>query len=440
MGKIGIIHTAWLVVVFSWACCAHAGEPLDRLTALIQSGDYDGAWALAEELEPAHAGAPAFDLLYGLAAYHTDRHDLAVFAFERLAWQYPNDPRIRLALASARLATGEDHRTRQHLEAVLAKDTLPSDMRPRVRHYQEAVAQRGAGSSGNSGYVSGLVGYDSNINNATAAKELSFPGSFVTIPLPDEARQQASGFTELDAGGRLERLVNRQRGWFAQGRYRNRSNFSSGEFDQDIIEVSAGPSLRHGSSRFRLPLQVQTVLLDGTRFRNTVSVAGEWVRSLGREQAVLVLVQAAQARYPDDSLRDSHTVTGGGHWMVRQAGGARVYGITLAASSESTRRDEGDHLGRDLGVLRISGRWRVSPDHLASLALTGLYVRHHADHPLFQDRRWNTNVRLTVDWQWAVTAKWHIEAEVNHVDNASPIDFYEYAQSQVKVGVVYAFQ
>jgi tetratricopeptide (TPR) repeat protein len=426
-----------MAVAVAWACDAHADESLERLAALIERGRYGDAWALAEELEAERAGTPRFDLLYGLAAYQAGHYDLAVLAFERLAWQRPNDPRVRLELARARFAVDDD-RAVSEIEAVLATDPSP-DMLARAEHYLKAMSESSFTIRPRyTAYVAGFLGYDSNINAATAEGTMSLPGQPDPVPLPDEARERSSAFAELDAGAGVESPAYRHRGWFVRGRYRNRSNVDTGSFDLDIVDLTAGASFRHGRSRYRIPVQLQTLLLADSRYRDTISVTGAWSRSLTSRQAVQTLIQAAQVRYRN--LRDRDHIAGGGRWTFRPGGRQHRYGVTVIAARETARRDEGEHFGRDLGTLRLSGRWRPWPDHTAQVSVTGQYVRYHADHRDFGERRRDRYLRLVAGWRWILTERWRIEAEASHADNDSRIDVYDYDRTQVQAGIRYDFR
>lgn len=428
-----------LVAVLAWWSLAARADDDDlaRLQALVEAAEYVAAWPLAERLEPEHAGAARFDLLYGLTAIHTGRHERAVYAFERLVWQRPDDARVRLELARALFRAGEYERARAQFGALLATD-LPPRARTRLRRYLAAIERRQQATRPRvSAYLRSAVGYDSNINNVTTDKRVSVPWWPTPVELADAARGRSSGFAELEAFAGVRHPRSLRHAWFAEGRYRSWSAFETSDFDRHLLDVAGGPEWRRGEQHMRIPVRLQTLFLDGARFRDTAAAGAEWGWRPDSARALQAFVQAVQSRYPDQRQRDSRTLGGGLHGAIRPGDRRHQYGVTIALGREATLRDDAEHLGRSFGLLRGSGQWAISRNHEAYATLSAMRARYHADHPLFGARRRDRQRQLTLGWRWRLPGRWRVEAEAAHADNESTLEVFDYDQTVVGLAVRY---
>jgi hypothetical protein len=98
---------------------------ITNLKELIATNRYQEAYTLAIQLMDELEGEPEFDFLFGLAAIETGRPNEAVFALERIAYNYPDQQRVKLELARALYLMNDLAGFRAMFSEVLA--TNPAD-------------------------------------------------------------------------------------------------------------------------------------------------------------------------------------------------------------------------------------------------------------------------------------------------------------------------
>ena len=114
------MRTILLTVVVGFAlgiplASAQAAEDVEKLSGYLSSNRVVEAWALAEKIEPQHAGEPEFDLLYAQAALAAKHPSQAIFALERIRQQQPGQQQARLLLVRAHRAAGDSIRARSEI-------------------------------------------------------------------------------------------------------------------------------------------------------------------------------------------------------------------------------------------------------------------------------------------------------------------------------------
>ncbi|HNZ57047.1 MAG TPA: tetratricopeptide repeat protein, partial [Methylophilaceae bacterium] len=106
--------------------------------ALMQSGDYVGAYKLLEPLEEVHAGESDFDYLLGVAGVESGNVTRGVFALERVLATEPNHTDARTEMAKAHFKLGEVESSKLEFQNVL--DQKPSqEVTSAIARYVTAI-------------------------------------------------------------------------------------------------------------------------------------------------------------------------------------------------------------------------------------------------------------------------------------------------------------
>jgi tetratricopeptide (TPR) repeat protein len=110
-----------LCAAFLMPLCAAAMEDVvaEQARALMQSGDFVGAYKLLEPLENTHAGEVDFDYLLGVAGVESGNVTRGVFALERVLATQPNHTEARTEMAKAHFKLGEIESSKLEFQNVL---------------------------------------------------------------------------------------------------------------------------------------------------------------------------------------------------------------------------------------------------------------------------------------------------------------------------------
>lgn len=169
------IRTALLVSGLLFSALAHADAVTDNAKALLDKGDAKAAYALLEPLEGERAGNPDYDFLLGLAALEIGKNTNAVFALERVLAVDPNNARARAEIARAYAALGETQTAKKEFESV-KQQGVPPEVAATIDRVLSAIERvEDEGRTTVRGYVEGTVGHDTNVNSATADRNIAVP-------------------------------------------------------------------------------------------------------------------------------------------------------------------------------------------------------------------------------------------------------------------------
>jgi hypothetical protein len=121
------------------------------------------------------------------------QHAAAVESLERALLLDPDLPGAQLDYAQALMVLGDNASAQGLIEQLQQRPDLPAHLRPLLQQSLQALAPLDATAGASHWLISTALGYDSNLNNAPAASQLTltFPQGPVTLPLERAYRPQA---------------------------------------------------------------------------------------------------------------------------------------------------------------------------------------------------------------------------------------------------------
>ena len=150
-------------------------ELVTQMNALIEMGRYQEAYVLGQTGLFDYEGEPNFDFAYGLASLESGRPDEAVFAFERVAINNPEQQRVRLALARAYFLSQNYAAAETLFTEVLASNPT-QNVRVNIEAFLQLIDQAQSSFDSILNFSAGInVGTDSNINSATELGVIDTP-------------------------------------------------------------------------------------------------------------------------------------------------------------------------------------------------------------------------------------------------------------------------
>ncbi|EAT12820.1 protein containing tetratricopeptide repeat [Oceanobacter sp. RED65] len=251
-------------------------KQLKQLELLVNARQFDQAYSLASSIRNNEEGRPSFDFYYGLAAIETGHFDEALFAFERLLFYQPNNPRYRLELARVHFYLRNLKRSESEFKQVL-KQNPPAPVRNNVKTFLDKIAELYRQVEPEFMLALDLAGgYDSNINSATSEdelpqEELIFP---VDIVLSEDAKETASAYWSTLIHFAYLRPISKTQSLDVRAIYNKRANSETSLYDLDTLIAEGAYGFFTGPIRWRLTGRYQSVLLDSESFLSTLSFLG----------------------------------------------------------------------------------------------------------------------------------------------------------------------
>ena len=437
---LGIAFFTLFITTQSLAAESQA-ELVAQMNSLIQAGRYEEAYVLAQSGLFDYEGETNFDFAYGLAALESGRPDEAVFAFERVAFNNPNQQRVKLELARAYFLS-ENYAA----SATLFNEVLASNPTPNVRNNVEAFLilieqAQSANRSVLTFDVGYNTGYDTNINSATELGVIDTP--IGDVILSQGGQQINNHYREFVGNVRYVRPIDNNSNFAVQGNYRNRNNLDSDQFDLDIGFVQFG--YNHGLNqrlRYNHALRVQSVRLDSSSFQksytllNTVRRIGDngWSQSL---TGAYTGVRYANGSNQNASLRDINQVLASG--VVSKGTNRNLISGSLYYGVDRILREVAKNNATTFYGIAVSDQMLVFPEHLAYVRASYQENKHQARDPIFVVERRNDLFSLSLGWIWQPVRRLSVTADYTFTDNESNIALYTYDRRRFQAGVSLQF-
>jgi outer membrane protein len=415
---------------------------LDQARRLIDSRQPKEAFALLAPMEQQRAGDPEFDYLLGLAAVDSGQHTRGVFALERVLAVRPDHAQARAEIARAYFLMGENKAAREEFEAV-RRSGPPAEAAATIDRFLDALTQRerAVGRTGATAFLEAGLGYDSNVNAATATTSFAvplFPG--LIFNLNPGSEKQSDDFWTL-AGGVSGRLgLSDTVGLIGSASFDQRSNFDFDQFDTGSLNASGGLSVRRELDEFTLAAQFQSYSVDHERFRDAAGFVGQWRRSFSQYDQFTVYVQRARLTYPSQDARNADRTVLGGAWAHAYRGPrAAVAFAGFYVGKEDPRRPDVPHFGHDLWGLRAGGQIGITDRWLVSATLGYEDRSYGGPDPLFLADRHDKEVQLRLAAPYSFDRSWSVIPALTYTDNRSNIIVNDYQRTAISLSLRYDF-
>jgi tetratricopeptide (TPR) repeat protein len=364
-------HLFGMLLMFGWlmAPLTNAGssdeEVISQMNLLIAGGQFNQAYTVGQTSLFDMEGEPEFDFLYGLSALESGRPDEAVFAFERIAFVYPDQQRVRLELARAYFMSNNLSAAEQLFNEVLATDPGPN-VSTNIEGFLDLIEQRqNAVSSSFTWFVNSNVGSDTNINSATELGIINTP--IGDVDLSESGQKIEDDFMDIGAGFNYNYPFDKNRSAFVRANYNQHNNFSTNAFDLEVLSGETGYAIISDNTRLSLSGRVQKVDLDGAEFQSSSSLLGSWQRNAGNGWSQGLTAAYTAVRYdnssnPDNNLRDVNQVLLSGN--LSKASGRFLHNISVYYGDEDSQKSAGKNNAQKFYGIAFSEQIQFRPGHI----------------------------------------------------------------------------
>lgn len=414
-------------------------KPLREADELIKNGKPADAYNLLEPLEFDRSGEVDFDYLLGIAALDSGKPDKATLAFERVLAVDRNFAGARLDMARAYYQLGDLPRAKTEFQAVMAQNP-PEAARLTIQKYLDVISAREkAKQTQLSGYIEGMAGRDSNVNNSTAQSQIAVPafGNLVFTLNPSNVKM-SDNYTGLAAGAEISHLLNDSVAVYAGVDVRQRGNRSQTAFDSISVDERAGLSFARGAEMFRIGVSANQYTLASAHNRDTTGVNADWRHTFSPSNQMSVFAQFSQNRFVDAAMKvnDFDQSTAGAGWLhVMPDGKSALFGSLFYGHENDTATGGRADGSKSLVGLRVGGQITVgdTTELFASLgAQRGGYDKTNAAFMRTRaDRLYDLNAGAS--WHW--DKLWTVRPQISWSRNDSNIAIYEYSRVDVSVAV-----
>ncbi len=413
-----------------------------KADALLKAGKAKEGYALLAPHEYEMAGDIDYDYLLGIAALDSGKPDKASLALERVLAVNPDYVGARLDLARAYFALADYERAKTEFEAVQAQNPPPT-ARTVIGQYLAAIDKKLDPSTTVTGYLEGTVGYDTNVNTATAASQVFIPLFGASLSLDSTNLAARDNYLTLGGGLEITHPIKAGLSLFAGVDAKKRMNFFKDTYNTDSLDGRLGLNIGEGANTFRLAAQKGVYAIDDKYNRSLEALSGEWRHTLNPRNIFSVFGQYGMLRYGHDktgtdlSYNDvDQSVVGVGWLRALDDSGrnivfASVYGGDENTVTDTTRID-GDQ--KFWGV-KLGGQKSLG-ENLEAVGSVGFKEGgYQSRNLLILDYRRDYQYDLTLGLNWRPAQDWVVRPQLTYTRNDSNSGLNDYDRTDASVTV-----
>lgn len=413
---------------------------LEALNSLTQQNRFPEAYARAQELLPEYEGDPDFDFLYGLAALETGRPNEAVFALERVAFNHPEQLRVKLELARAFFMINNLDASRNLFNEVL--DSNPTEnVRRNIQAYLDQIDARERAIAGSfNWYINTGIGSDSNINSATELGVISTP--IGDVELNPGGKAIDDNFFDIGAGLNYIRPLTKTSAINFEAGYSLHNNLDSDDFDIGVLSGQASYAHLVNSLRLSYGLRGQIVELDGEEFQRSGSLIATLQRSPGNGWSQALTGAWTAVRF-DDGVNANASLRDVDQWLVSgilgKATGAFNHAVSLYVGTEEPSGAGTRDNAQDFYGIAFSEQFQFRPGHTPYLRVSYHSSENKAPHVFFGKPREDDIFSTSLGWVWRANPNINITTDLTYTENDSNLELFSYDRLKFQTGLRYQF-
>jgi tetratricopeptide (TPR) repeat protein len=422
-----------------------ADDVLMQAKRQLDNGKAQDAYDLLIPLQSARAGDPEFDFLLGSAALELGRNTEAVFALERVLAVQPNSGPARALIARAYYNLKETEAAKREFENV-KKQEVPPEVSATIDRFLDAIARVEESSrTVIHGFVELGVGYDTNVNSATADSQVAPPAfGGLIFNLAPASTQQEDTFLMFGGGVSFTHPFSKRLSLFGGLAYHNQTNNSESNFSTYYYDVNLGLSYRFDRDTYTLAAQFNSFWVDDPAlyrdaYRNASGVTAQWQHDFDSRNQVSLFGQYSFLEYPDQEIRNANRYVGGAGYAHAFGRGAVITYLGGYVGQEAETRDGVPQFGNNFYGVRVGGQWNVSNQVAFYLNASGEERKYGGPDPSFlidrEDKQYNASAGVI----FVVRKGLRITPQVNWTDNTSNIPIYEFDRTVYQVVLRYDF-
>lgn len=418
---------------------AHQTE-LKKASEWISAGRGAVAYELLAPLETDLAGVIEFDVLYGQASLQANQPSHAAFAFERCLAVQPDNGICRLGIAKAHIDLQEVASAQSELN-ILQQAEPPEPVQKIIADYigQLSGVEVQNQDTRLTSYIQLGIGYDSNINNATARDQMALPlFNDVVFKLSSKGQKKESGFAQARFNFNYSTPIATNWRFLTEANIAATGNFEQHHYNTLVSDLSVGLARRANKHQFIVRAQGQNYRLHDKDYRNLVGVLGQYSYAVTERAEVGLFAQASRLYYPRNNLRNANRYTLGASWTQGLANDRAVVYLSGYGGSERTIKSKAPrNYNYGFAGARTGGMYLVTPRMQLEGGISAENRRYRDKDLLFQKGRRDTIYDAYLGLNYAINRKLSIRPEYRYTHNKSNMVLYDYKRHVVTMNLRY---
>ncbi|GGY38511.1 hypothetical protein GCM10011297_09600 [Bacterioplanes sanyensis] len=448
----GLFTMAGKLVTVAIACCwwltvqagnntsaDHTGNPLQQLRVAVEQGQYQLAYATAQQQLLQYEGDPSFDFYYGFSAAQTGHYQEALFVFERLISAYPEVIRYRLELARAHFYLDNLDGAEREFRRALAAEPPASVVSVVEQFLQRIERRRERREPQWQGGVSLSAGYDSNINAATDEDRIQLLDGQLTAILSEEQRANDSGFYQLRGHAQYLHPLSQRSGIDLRLGASRKDNGLNNEYDLNSAYADLGWRVMRSQHTFAVSAKYRQYQLGGEAYQNELGAEFDWTTPLSDHWSWATTTSVQQQNNQRNNALDlvqADLELGLNHATRRFNQQWRLQATTDIGDEQSLARNS----------LGLSWSFQYAVSSAAQWYGMALYQQQQFQNPLPKTNLFAAGVtreeqlsQLALGYSRQLIPAMSVFFQLSWVNSSSNVMVYEYQRSLFESGIALSF-
>ena len=426
-------QVALLLAFIALPCSVFAAdEVLSKAKQLLESGNAQEAYTLLVPLQSERAGDPDYDYLLGSSALELGKNTEAVFALERVLAIQPNSAPARAQIARAYYNLKEMDTAKREFENVRKQD-VPVEVSATIERFLDAITRvQESERTVIRGFVEVGLGYDTNVNSATADNQVAVP-SFggLIFTLAPSATKQGDEFITFGGGVGFVHPFSKRFSMFGGLAYQNKTNTSEDDFSTYSYDINLGLSYRWDRDTLTLAGQYNSFWVDNPQlysdaYRNASGATAQWQHDFDARNQVSVFLQYSELIYPGQEIRDANRYIGGAGYAHAFGRGAVITYAGVYGGTEKQKADSVPEFGNDIYGVRLGAQWNINEKYALFGNASAEQRKYKGTDPFFLTDRKDDQYGASAGLIFVPKKNVRITPQVSWTDNQSNIAIYEF--------------
>lgn len=421
---------------------------ITELSALIENHRYSEAYQYAQDHRSEWEGDGEFDFNYGVAAAQIGHYNEAIFPFERLLEEYPNNARFRLELARCHYFLNNLTVAETEFKRIAAQNP-PDGVQKHIDRFLSRIAeQRQQVSPSWHGGIDVAAGYDSNINAATdldAVQATFYLGDTSLsglLSLNEEQKAKESAYGQVQGYVLHQRPITKRSNIdiSLSGSYKD--NTENDDYDLANTALSGGFRMIRGAHNLRFGGVYRQYWLAGEDLQTQILGNTRWQWLFAPKWKTGIHIEAG---HQDNSQNDALDFL---QWQSKfnlsRSSEGFSQNFQLSVGADEASKDENKFQGRSYIGLGYQARQALS-ESSQLYALLNYRDSQYQDefdglHPFYaNEKREDQLTQLILGWNYAFNKNIGAKVQLNHSQNDSNLELYEYDRTQIEAGANFRF-
>ena len=398
----------------------------------LDSGNAQVAYSLLIPFQSQRAGDPEYDFLLGSSALELGKNTEAVFALERVLAVQPNNAPARAQIARAYFNLKETEAAKREFENV-KKQEVPPEVSATIDRFLDAITRvEESERTVIRGFVEFGIGYDTNVNSATADNQVAVPAfGGLVFGLAPAAQKLGDEFISFGGGLGFVHPISKQLSLFGGLAYQNRTLTSETQFSTYYYDANLGLSYRWDRDTVSVAAQYNSFWVDNQQlyndaYRNAAGATAQWQHDFDSRNQISFFLQYSNMSYPDQQIRDANRYIGGAGYAHAFGSGTVITYAGLYGGAEKVKADDAPQLGNDIYGARFGAQWNLNEKY--ALFANGSAERrlYGGPDPYFLDDRADTQYSASAGLIFVPKKNLRITPQVSWTDNKSNIEIDQF--------------